>query len=343
LTDPIVIWGAGAIGGTLGAALARNGEDIIFVDTAADHVRAIQAKGLRIPGPILEDTIRAPAFEPAALQGKFQRVFLCVKALYTRTAAGSLRPHLARDGYVVSAQNGLNELVIADAVGQERTVDCFLNFGADYLEPDEDQYSGRGSLVVGETTGHHTERTVALHRLLQRFEPNARLTDNIWGYLWGKLIYGALLFATALTDDSIVDVLESRQFRDALTNLAREIGAVAQAEGIRPEAFDGFDPAAFLPGAPADALDRSFADMVAHNRRSTKTHSGGWRDLAIRKRRTECEPQLGPIVQAGQRRGIPTPLTERLIALIHDLETGNRSFSRNNIDLLMTPEMDNVK
>ncbi len=184
---------------------------------------------------------------------------------------------------------------------------------------------------------------MALHRLLQRFEPNARLTDNIRDYLWGKLIYGALLFATALTDDSIVDVLESRQFRDALTNLAREIGAVAQAEGIRPEAFDGFDPAAFLPGAPADALDRSFADMVAHNRRSTKTHSGIWRDLAIRKRRTECEPQLGPIVEAGRRRGIPTPLTERLIALIHDLETGNRSFSRNNIDVLMAPEMDNVK
>jgi ketopantoate reductase len=56
LTDPILIWGAGAIGGTLGAALARNGEDVIFVDNAADHVRAIQAKGLRIAGPIIIPT-----------------------------------------------------------------------------------------------------------------------------------------------------------------------------------------------------------------------------------------------------------------------------------------------
>jgi 2-dehydropantoate 2-reductase len=343
LTNPILIWGAGAIGGTLGAALARSGEDVVFVDNAADHVRAIRDKGLRITGPIFEDTIRAPAFEPDALKGEFRRVFLCVKALHTRAATEALRPYLSRDGYVVSAQNGLNEAVIAGVIGQERTVGCLVNFGADSLEPGVVQYSGRGSVVVGEITGGSMERTVALHQLLQQFEPNARLTDNIWGYLWGKLIYGAMLFATALTDDSIADVLEARRFRNALTNLAQEIGTVAKAKGIRPEAFDGFDPAAFMPGAPSDAIDRSFADMVAHNRRSAKTHSGIWRDLAIRKRRTECEPQLGPIVEAGRRLGIPTPLTERLIALIHDLEAGNRSFSRNNIDLLITPEMDHAE
>jgi 2-dehydropantoate 2-reductase len=98
LTNPILIWGAGAIGGTLGAALVRNGADVVFVDNATAHVRAIRDKGLKITGPIFEDTIRAPAFEPGALQGEFHRVFLCVKALHTRTAAETLRPYLARDG-----------------------------------------------------------------------------------------------------------------------------------------------------------------------------------------------------------------------------------------------------
>ena len=49
--------------------------------------------------------------------------------------------------------------------------------------------------------------------------------------------------------------------------------------------------------------------MVAHNRRSAKTHSGIWRDLAIRKRKTEVDAQLGPVVEIGARHGIATPIT----------------------------------
>ena len=82
---------------------------------------------------------------------------------------------------------------------------------------------------------------------------------------------------------------------------AQEVAAVAAAEQVRLEPFDGFDPAAFTAGASADALARSFADMVAFNRRSAKSHSGIWRDLAVRKRRTEIDAQIGPIVAIGAR------------------------------------------
>ena len=334
MSSPILIWGAGAIGGTLGAALARQGHDVVFVDNASDHVAAINRSGLRITGPLFEDVVRAPAYEPDAVEGKFRRAFLCVKALHTRQAAEALEPLLADDGYVVSAQNGLNETILADVLGAKRTVGCFVNFGADYLEPGVVQYSGRGSVVLGEIDNTITERSTEIHKLLQDFEPNASVTDNIWGFLWGKLTYGAILFATALTNESIADVLEARTFRHILTSLAQEVAAVASAGGIRPEAFDGFDPAVFMPGATPEAIDRSFADMVAQNRRSAKTHSGIWRDLAIRKRRTECEPQLRPIVEAGQKLGVPTPLTERLITFIHELEEGTRAFSPDNIFVL---------
>ena len=69
---------------------------------------------------------------------------------------------------------------------------------------------------------------------------------------------------------------------------------------------------------------RSLDEMVAFNRKSAKTHSGIWRDLAVRKRRTEVDAQLGPIVEAGQRAGVPTPLTAQLIQLIHEIEDGER-------------------
>ncbi|HVM86215.1 MAG TPA: 2-dehydropantoate 2-reductase N-terminal domain-containing protein, partial [Candidatus Binatia bacterium] len=77
---PLVIWGAGAIGGTVGAYWRRAGHDVVFVDVDADHVAAINKTGLRIEGPIEEFTVRAPAFLPKDVKGKFETIFLCVKA-----------------------------------------------------------------------------------------------------------------------------------------------------------------------------------------------------------------------------------------------------------------------
>jgi 2-dehydropantoate 2-reductase len=225
---------------------------------------------------------------------------------------------------VVSAQNGLNELVIADVVGRERTVGAFVNFGADYLEPGVILHGSRAAVVVGEIDGRITPRAVAIRDNWRDFDDRAITTPNIWGYLWGKEAYGAMLFATALTNESIADALAMPAYRHLYIELAREILAVAAARGITPEAFDGFDPAAYLPSAPPGAAARSLDDLVAHNRRSAKTHSGIWRDLAVRKRATEVDAQLGIVVALGSEAGVGTPLTARLVALIHEIERGVR-------------------
>jgi len=323
--SPILVWGAGAIGGTVGAYLGRAGEPVLFVDRDADHVAAINGVGLSITGPIAEFRVQAPAKLPDQVEGRFDTIFLCVKAHDTKAAAAALSPALAEDGCVLSLQNGLNELTIAAAVGARRTVGAFINFGADYLSPGVIHYAGRGSVVVGEIDGRITPRVRELHRLLRLFEDRAVLTANIWGFLWGKLSYGAMLIATALTDASIADCLASERHRPLLIALGREIMAVAEAEGIAPEAFDGFDAAAFLPKASAAAARASLDSLVAFNRRSAKSHSGIWRDLAVRKRKTEVAAQLLPVVEAGRRRGVATPLASRLVELIGDIEEGRRA------------------
>ncbi len=330
----VLIWGAGAIGGSIGAALAHAGEQVLLVDRDADHVAAINRSGLEITGPIRHYTVQPRACTPEQVEGSFQTVLLCVKAQDTAAAAQALAPHLAPDGCVVSAQNGLNERVIAGIVGVARTVGCFVNFGADYYGPGLVMYGGRGAVVVGELDGRRTARIEAVHRLFRMFDGDAIVTPNIWGYLWSKLIYGALLFATALTDDSIAGVLDTSRYRPVLAALGQEVAAVAAAEQIRLEPFDGFDPAAFTAGAPPGALERSFDDMVAHNRRSAKSHSGIWRDLAVRKRRTEVDAQIGPIVEIGGSHGVPTPRCVRLIALIHDIEQGRRAQDWTTLDAL---------
>jgi 2-dehydropantoate 2-reductase len=329
-----LIWGAGAIGGTLGAYLARAGHDITLVDVVDAHVAEIARSGLRITGPIDELTVRAPAYTPATVHGQWETIILATKAHHTEPATTALLPHLAPGGCVVSAQNGLNEIAIARIVGAARTVGSFVNFGADYLEPGVIHYGGRGAVVVGEIDGRVTERATAIRDAWRAFDERAIVTPNVWGYLWGKEAYGAMLFATALTNESIADALANPVYRDLYIALAREILAVAAARGVTPEAFDGFDPGAYLPDAPAGAAVRSLDDLVVHNRRSAKTHSGIWRDLAVRKRPTEVDAQLGIVVALAAEQGMTAPLTARLVDLIHDVERGVRPQSLETLDVL---------
>jgi 2-dehydropantoate 2-reductase len=328
------MWGAGAIGGTIGAHLARAGHDITFVDRADDHVAAINRAGLRIMGPLAQFVCRTPAFTPDELSGEFEHVVLAVKAQDTAVATRALASHLSDDGYVVSAQNGLNEVIIKSIVGDARTIGCFVNFGADYLEPGVIQYAGRGAVVLGEIDGRVTARIAELHRAFLDFDDRAVVTTNIWGYLWGKLAYGAQLFATALTNDSISDALADPRFREVHVEIAREVMRVARARHITPEGFNGFDPRAFAPDADRAVAEGSLDEMVAFNRKSAKTHSGIWRDIAVRRRRTETDAQLGPIVALGAEAGVPTPLVSRLIELMHEVEDRRRPQSHETLDLL---------
>jgi len=330
----LAVVGAGAIGGTVGAALLRAGHEVVFVDVVPEHVAAINEGGIRIEGPIDRFAVRAAACLPSDVQERFGTVLLCVKAHATAQAARSLVPFLADDGCVVSLQNGLNERVIGDIVGPRRTMGCFVNFGADYLAPGVIHYGGRGALVLGELDGASTPRLQALVDLLRRFEPNATTTSNIWGYLWSKLAVGAMIFATALTDDGIADCYGMPRYRPLFAAIAREVLAVADAHGIVPEGFDGFAPADFLPGVPWARTERSLDAMVAFNRRSAKTHSGVWRDLAVRKRKTEGEAQLGAIVEHARELGRETPLVAAILAQVRALEAGARARSRANLDAL---------
>jgi 2-dehydropantoate 2-reductase len=330
----LLIWGAGAMGGTIGAYLVRAGHDVTFVDRAADHVAAINASGLHISGPVDTFTVHAPALTPDRVSGPYRTILLCVKAHHTAEAMPALASHVAPEGYVVSIQNGLNERVIADVIGAERTIGAFVNFGADYIEPGHIQRGNRAAVVLGELDGRTTDRLVTLHKTMLDFDDRAIITANIWGYLWGKLAYGAQLFATALTNDSIADALARPAYQDVYIGLAREVMAVAQARSISPKGFNGFDPQAFMPDADPAIAVQSLNDMVVFNRKSAKTHSGIWRDLAVRKRRTEVDAQLGPIVQLGVEAGVPAPLTARLIELIHDIENGRRPQSLETLEEL---------
>lgn len=324
MSEPIVIWGAGAIGGTLGAFWARAGVDVLLVDRVAEHVEACRMTGLSIEGPVDSFSHVIPAVTPEDLDGTFNRIVLAVKAHHTDEAAAALAPHLAPNGFVLSAQNGLNELAIARHIGDERTMGAFVNFGADWLGPGRILFGNRAAVVVGEIDGVTRDRTREMHRLLSIFEPDAVLTDNIWGYLWGKLGYGAMLFATALTDDSMAENFADPDRLPIWLAIGREVVAAALARGVSPLGFDGYDPLDFAPDADEVRARDSIAGLVELNRHGAKTHSGIWRDLAVRKRRTEVDAQIAVIDTLAREVGVDTPTIRKLVRLVHDVEEGRK-------------------
>jgi 2-dehydropantoate 2-reductase len=323
MAEPVVIWGAGAIGGTIGAHLIRAGHDVLFVDVAEDHVARMAAAGLTIEGLIAAFTVAARAVLPGQFTGTHRCILLAVKAHHTEAATRMLAPHLAADGMAVSCQNGLNELVIAGIVGARRTIGAFVNFSGDWMGPGVIAYAGRGAVVVGELDGAVTARLQALHRLLQDFEPQAQLTDNIFGYLWGKIAYGAVLAASALTDETMADFIANPRMRPSIVAVVREIMQVAVAEGVRPVGFHGFEPLPFLHG-DLDGIEASIAANLEFRKRSAKLRSGFWRDLSVRRRPTDAGAQIAPVQAAARRHGIAMPVCDALVTLIADIEQGRR-------------------
>ena len=169
MSGQILIWGAGAIGGTVGAYLVRAGENVLFVDRAGDHVAAIAKDGLQIVGPIETFQVKAPAVLPSDLTGKFDTVFLCTKAPDTAAAVETLAPFVAEDGYVVSLQNGLNELVIAAKSSASAHDRRLHQFRRRLSLAGRGQYSAAAALSCSASSmGAARARLQALHALVMQ-------------------------------------------------------------------------------------------------------------------------------------------------------------------------------
>jgi len=311
----ITIIGAGAIGGTIGAHMARAGHGVLLCDADADHVAAINAHGLHIEGPVEDFTVRVDAVTPEELPsrvgpGGVGAAVVAVKSLHTASAARVLAEVLAPDGYVLTTQNGLTADTLSAVVGAERVVSSFINVGADYLEPGRIVQGNIAAFRIGELAGGAITPRVGL---LADAMPYALPTENVLGYLWGKEAYGAMLWAGAVSDLTIADSLSRPAYRDLMIAVAQE--AIDQAP-VPVESFDGFVPDD-LPGS----LDR----LAAFNRRSAKARSGIWRDLVVRKRKTEVDEV---------HKDIQGPVFDRIVAMVHDIEEGRRTCETANLDEL---------
>lgn len=326
----VVVVGAGAIGGTVGVQLHRAGHDVVLVDRDAAHVETINRSGYRISG-LIDVTERVPAITPDGLAhlvrdaGPIGMVVLAVKAMDTESAVTQIRPYLATDGYIVSYQNGLNEPTIAGIVGSDRTIGAFVHFGADLMEPGHVVLANRLKTYISELDGRDSPR---IHRIADVLSTvtDVDVTTNLEGYLWGKLCYAAMAFVVSTVDAPIDEVVTVPMARTAIRGSVAEVIDVARAQGIQLENIHGFEPALFdrLNPRRISGTDALFDRWAEGGRRAIKRHMGIHRDIKVRKRRTEVDFQIGPVVERGHAAGVPTPVNERLIDLVHQIEVGER-------------------
>jgi 2-dehydropantoate 2-reductase len=329
---PITILGAGAIGGTIGAYLDDVGYDVTLVDVVPEHVRAISERGLRITGARGEHTFRPRAILVDELKDPLKIVFLCVKGHFTEDAMDRIEPLLAPDGFILSLQNGLNEALIAERIGVGRTVGAFVHFGADLIEPGLIQLGYEETIYVGELDGNITSRLEALETMLAHAMPT-RVTDNIWGFLWGKLVFGATAFVVSCVDAPVAEVIDDPLGRSLCRVASTEAYLVACTQVDKVEPIGGFEPEKFRSGegweARADATLTALADAWRH---SIKRHMGIWRDLKVKRCKTEVDAQVAQIVAMGREHGVPTPVNAAVLEIVHEIESGERGMGWRNLE-----------
>lgn len=335
--DSTVVWGGGAIGGVVAARLVQAGHDVLLVDVAQDHVAAIRRNGLEIIDASGKGVhVALQACTPEEVEGTYSRIMLSVKGHHTSDACAALVAHLDEQGWVLALQNGLTETTVAQCVGESRTLGALVNFASDYVGPGRIQFGGLGSLQVGEIDGRDSARSRSAAAMLQCVDPQAAWTGELMGLKWSKVALGSLLFTTALTNETIVDLLSSDTYAPLWRALCIEVVEVARATGVEPVPFDGFTPEAFGRDVSAVHSAHQMKIIADHCRRWVgKPRTGVWRDLAVRRRQTEVDPQITDIVKHGSRQGVATPVVEHMIAMIREMEAGTRSFDTKNLDALM--------
>lgn len=335
------IIGAGAIGGVIGGYLAHHGNHVTLVDINQEHIDVINKNGLTIETahePIVVKIDSVTIDELIHTSDKLDVVILAVKSQHTEHVMNQIKHLIGKSSVVISMQNGLNEQTIANIIGKERTIGSFVNLFADYMEPGLIQYGGVGSLYIGELDGMITNRVLEIQHRLKAWG-DVQITSNIFGYLWSKLAYGAILTATATVDETMEKLIADHQNRELFVDISTEVLQVADRLHIQAEPFDDWDPSiVYNPNGERnwDMIHTQFDELVKRLQTYQKKKSGIWRDLAVRKRETEVPEQLEPVIEKGEEFKLGLPMNRKLLEIIKELESGKREMGYHNLDELKT-------
>ncbi|HLH87212.1 MAG TPA: ketopantoate reductase family protein [Xanthobacteraceae bacterium] len=311
---PVVVVGAGALGCLFGGMLARAGAPVTLIGRAT-HVSAIRRDGLVLESRAGTETIALSATEDVAAVGGAALVLLCVKSTDTVAAAGAMAPHLAADAFVLSLQNGVDNVerirarmgVSAGAHVGNRVLPGLVYAGAEMAGPGHVRHTGDGDLVIGQLKAYArqdgSDRTLlaAIASLFTGAGVAVRISDAIEVDLWTKLTMNCAYNAiSALGGARYGEMMTLPEIRATMQAATREVVAVAAAKGV-PLADDIVDAVMKL----ADRIPVTMSSTAQDIRRG---------------RRTEIDHLNGYVAREGDALGIAVPVNRTLHALVKLLE-----------------------
>lgn len=328
-----IVIGAGAIGGTMAAYMAKAGLRLTLVTKHQSSAEAAAGPGLRVFGVRGENRVRVPAVASVdELDPPVDLAFLATKAPDMIAAAQALLPLLRQDSTVVSLQNGVCEDALAQVLGRERVIGCVVGYGATLHGPGEVEMTSDGELVIGNLDGRDDPRLKPLAEMMSAVV-DTRISSNIMGELYSKLIVNSCINTLgALCGLRLGKLLALKKVRQVFLDIMREAMAVADAMGLKVEPGGGgkLDYYSFLAGQGGLASFKRHLMIRLIGFKYRRLKSSTLQSLE-RGRVPETEYLNGYIVAKGREHGVPCPVNESLVAMIAEIAAGQRKISLDNL------------
>ncbi len=329
----VAIYGAGSLGTILGAYISKAGEPIELINRNKAHVEALQTKGAQVVGTV-EFTQPVVAYTPAEMSGEYDIIFLMTKQQHNAEVVAMLKGFLAEDGVLVIFQNGLPEMQIADILGAERVLGCTVAWGATLKEAGVCELTSEPdalSFALGAITPQPHKYFGEVKRLLELMG-TVDVEENFIGTRWSKLLINAAFSGmSAVLGCTFGEAAGERGSRHIVQALIKECIDVCAAGGIRIEPVQGKDIVKLLDYSGPIKKAISFFIIPIAIRKHAKLKATMLQDLEKGKP-TEVDAINGAVSAFGRKVGCPTPMNDRVVEIIHDIEKGK-----------LTPSFDNLK
>ena len=300
----IAVLGTGAMGSVYAGLLGAAGHEVWAVDIWAEHIAAIQAKGLRVEGASGERCVPIQATVDPAEAGNCDLVIVATKAAQVATAAASAAPLIGPETLVLTIQNGVGaaERIRAALPSADIVNGIAGGFGASVLEPGQVHHNGMALIGLAEIDGPATARLRGIAELWSGAGFTVRVFDDNRRMVWEKLICNvAFSGPCAVSQRTIGQVLASEELWAVAAACAREAYEIARAQDIALS-FD--DPAAQV---------RAFGGKMPGTRPSMLLDR-------LAGRHSEIGFINGAMPELGARLGVPTPTNAVIGALIRAYE-----------------------
>jgi 2-dehydropantoate 2-reductase len=293
----IAVVGAGAVGGYFGGLLARAGAPVTMIGRPS-FVAAVNKNGLLLDTLQFQENVRVQASTELSTAAGAEIILFCVKTPDNAATARPLAPLLAPGALVVSLQNGVDNVEQIRAAANLEVLPAVVYVAASVPEPGKIKHVGRGDLALGP----RSENTERLAVIFTRAGIPCRISDNIAGELWTKLLWNCALNAiSALGRVKYGQIAASGDARRVVQSLVEEVFAVATAAGIHLAGVE--DTSAAFAGACKIATQMSGA------------LSSTAQDM-LRGKRTEIDSLNGYISRRGEELCVPTPVNHALYTMI---------------------------